>query len=77
MKFDLKKIEEYQTYLNKFGTELNLFLRNTQKLDKYHSIENYYIRNNTLYVDIHDWAMDYDETIEFDLDLIKMYFEDK
>lgn len=77
MKFDLKKIEEYQTYLNKFGKELDSFLRNSQKLDKYRYIQNYYIKNNILYVDIHDWAMDYDETIEFDLDLIKMHFEDK
>lgn len=77
MKFELKKIEEYQAYLNKFRTELDLFLRNSQKLDKYRYIENYYIKNNTLYVDIHDWALDCDETIEFDLDLIKMHFEDK
>ena len=77
MKFNLKKIEEYQAYLNKFGTELNLFLKNSQKLNNYSYIENYYIKNNTLYVNIHDWSIDYDETIELDLDLIKMYFEDK
>ena len=77
MKFNLKKIEEYQAYLNKFGTELNLFLRNSQKLNNYSYIENYYIKNNTLYVNIHDWAIDDDETIELDLDLIKMYFENK
>lgn len=77
MKFELKKIEEYQAYLNKFRTELDSFLRSLQKLDNYHYIENYYIKNNTLYVDIHDWAIDNDETIEFDLDLIKMHFEDK
>ena len=77
MKFNLKKIEEYQAYLNKFGTELNLFLRNSQKLNNYSYIENYYIKNNTLYVNIHDWAIDDDETIELDLDLIKMYFEDR
>ena len=77
MKFNFKKIEEYQAYLNKFGTELNLFLRNSQKLNNYSYIENYYIKNNTLYVNIHDWAIDDDETIELDLDLIKMYFEDR
>ena len=77
MKFELKKIEEYQAYLNKFRTELDSFLRSLQKLDNYHYIENYYIKNNTLYVDIHDWAIYNDETIEFDLDLIKMHFEDK
>ena len=77
MKFNFKKIEEYQAYLNKFGTELNLFLRNSQKLNNYSYIENYYIKNNTLYVNIHDWAIDDDETIELDLDLIKMYFENK
>lgn len=77
MKFNLKKIEEYQAYLNKFGTELDLFLRNLQKLDGYRYIENYYIKNNTLYVNIHDWSIDYDETIELDLDLIKMHFEDR
>ena len=77
MKFNLKKIEEYQAYLNKFSTELNLFLRNSQKLNNYSYIENYYIKNNILYVNIHDWSIDYDETIELDLDLIKMYFEDR
>lgn len=77
MKFNLKKIEEYQAYLNKFGTKLDLFLRNLQKLDDYRYIENYYIKNNTLYVNIHDWSIDYDETIELDLDLIKMHFEDR
>lgn len=77
MKFDLKKIEEYQAYLDKFGKELDLFLKSSQMLGKYCFMENYYIKNNTLYVNIHDWAIDDDETIELDLDLIKMHFEDK
>lgn len=77
MKFNLKKIEEYQAYLDKFGTELDLFLKSSQMLGKYCYIENYYIENNILYVNIHDWSINYDNTIELDLDLIKMYFEDK
>ena len=48
MKFDLKKIEEYQAYLNKFGKELDSFLRNSQKLDKYHYMQNYY--NSDIYI---------------------------
>ena len=47
MKFELKKIEEYQAYLNKFGKELDLFLRSSQMLGKYCYMENYYIENNT------------------------------
>lgn len=77
MKFNLKKIQEYQEYLDKFGAELDLFLRSSQMLGKYCYMENYYIENNTLYVNIHDWAIDYDNTIALDLDLIKMYFKDK